>query len=1178
MNKNLERGDFLKYLRKTMRIMRLSLFLIIISSAMAFSATSYSQNTKLTLNLNNATVKEVIKAIEDQSEFLFFYQEKHVDLNRKVTLHATEQEVETIMNQLFAETNNIYVINDRQIVIGVAPRRELEKQMLRLKGDIKTVIEQPQQKEITGKVTDTDGLPLPGVSIIVKGTTIGTVTNNDGLFSLNIPLNAETLQFSFVGMRTHEIDIKGLTTVNIIMEEETIGIEEVVAVGYGIQKKESVVGSISSVTNEDLERRTGLPNLSSALSGQLPGLTIMEQTGEPGRSDPEILIRGQSTWNSARPLILVDGIERKMNDINVEEIETISILKDASSTAVFGVKGANGVILITTKRGQIGKPRFNISANKSFKMVSRLPELLNSYDAKSWKNVAIEHELSARDAGWQYYTPVEILNYSKQPQESPYNYLFPDVNWVDELTKDFAESHRFNVDVAGGTDFVNYFTSLGYMHDGDIMNTFYNEEKGYDPGFSYDRLNFRANLDFNLTKSTTFSTNVNGYVGNQKSINADFGGVSDPETGGGTWGHVFRGLFEIPPDAFPVKYPSGRYGKHIGNVNMNNPMAIMNEGGVRYYNRRHIGIDLKLDQELNFITEGLKINMNVAWDNYVVSNGPNILDGNNQGQAIYEYQNPEIINATTRQDSLNNIFIFNPTGLGEINEFDIIPVPWRLSNEYVEGGTLQRSLFYQAGLNYDRNFGRHSISGLALFNRREDTSGSSFTNYREDWVGRIAYNFDSKYLVEFNGAYNGSEKFSPEYRFGFFPSAAVGWMVSNEKFMEKYSWLDKLKLRLSVGKVGSDRGIPRWGYIGSWTNPGRSTRAFYSLETGTYPYSPYSTFYEGTIPNENLRWETATKKNLGIEFLVLQKFSLDIDVFQDDREDIFMTAGRRNIPATFGAAPVPANLGKTQSKGFEIALGANNYNYDGWGYNATFFITRASDVILEMEDPILLDDYQKNEGFQIGQARTQVSSGVLNNWDDIYASAPIATNQQYRLPGDWDIVDYNSDGIVDNYDVLPYGFPSRPEFTYTANLGGNYKNLSLMVQFTAVTNVTLRSQILSAGQTEYTIVSSQLNDYWTPENPEGTFYKAPRLSTSSPAGQLGLYDGSFLRLKTAEIAYRLDGRWIRNIGISNLQMTISGNNLLFWSKMPEDRESGNFDIHNAYPTYRQINLGIKLSI
>ncbi|WP_172594468.1 TonB-dependent receptor [Mariniphaga sediminis] len=1148
-------------------------WIFVLASALQVTAgnmKSYSQATKLNLRLKNVSLESVIWNIKKQTEFSFFYNSEDIKGVKNIDVDLEDVTVEEILLSVLNETDLTFEIVHKTIII---------RKDIRLKSRPVVILEQqPQQKEITGKVTDTGGQPLPGVTIVVKGTTQGTVTNVDGEFSFHIPLEAEILQFSFVGMEMQEVPIGERTTFSIVLEEATIGLEEVVAVGYGIQKKESVVGSISSVTNEDLDRRTGLPNLSSALSGQLPGLTVMEQTGEPGRADPEIFIRGQSTWNSASPLILVDGIERKMNDINVEEIESISILKDASSTAVFGVKGANGVILITTRRGSLGKPKFNISANVSYKMISRLPELLNSYDAKSWKNVAIENELSARDAGWQYYTPVEVLNYSKQPQESPYNYLYPDVDWVDELTKDFAKSHRFNVDVAGGTDFVNYFASLGYMHDGDILNTHYNEAKDYDPGFSYDRLNFRANLDFNLTKTTIFSANVNGYLGNQKSINADFGGVSDPNTGGGPWGHLYRGLFELPPDAFPVKYPSGRYGKYIGNVNMNNPVAIMQEGGVRYYNRRHVGIDLKLEQELNFIAEGLKFNMNVAWDNYVVSSGPNIVDGNNQGQAIYEYQNPEIINATTRQDSLDNIFIFNPTGLGEVNEFDIISIPWRLYGEYVENSTLQRSLFYQAGLNYDKIFGKHSFSGLALFNRREDTRGSSFTNYREDWVGRVAYNYDSKYLVEFNGAYNGSEKFSPEYRFGFFPSAAVGWMVSSEKFMEKYSWLDKLKLRVSVGKVGSDRGIPRWGYIGSWINPGRSTRAFYSPETGAYPYSPYNTYYEGTIPNENLRWETATKKNLGIELLFLQKFSLDIDVFQDDREDIFMTANKRNVPATFGASPVPANLGKTQSKGFEIVLGARNYNHDGWGYNASFFITRARDVVIAMEDPILLDDYLKNEGFQIGQTKTQLSSGALNNWDDIYASARTATNQQYRLPGDWDIVDFNSDGIIDSYDAVPYGFPSRPEYTYTANLGGNYKKLSWMVQFTAVTNVTLYSPYVTPGQTLYTPVSSVLNDYWTPQNTVGATYKAPRLTTTSPNGQFGLYDASYLRLKTAEIAYRLDGRWIRNIGISNVQLTISGNNLLFWSKMPMDRETGNFDIQNAYPIYRQINLGIKLSI
>ncbi|NLB92376.1 MAG: TonB-dependent receptor plug domain-containing protein, partial [Bacteroidales bacterium] len=386
MKKILERGDILKYLRKTMRIMRLSLFLIMISTAMAFSATSYSQNTKLTLDLNNATVKEVIKAIEDQSEFLFFYQEKHVDLNRQVTLHATEQDVETILNQLFAETNNIYVINDRQIVIGVAPRRELEKQILRLKGDIKTVIEQPQQKEITGKVTDTDGLPLPGVSIIVKGTTIGTVTNNDGEFSLNIPLNAETLQFSFVGMWTQEVVVGTQTSINVTMEEETIGIEEVVAIGYGTVRKCDLTGSVSNVQGELISDRQ-TPQLSHALQGALPGVMVTRNGNRPG-SDASIRIRGITTIGDSDPLIIIDGRTGSLNDINPQDIKNISVLKDAASASIYGSRAAAGVILIETERAVSGQSSFEYDVQYGFDTPTRLPEYVGAVESMKLYNEA----------------------------------------------------------------------------------------------------------------------------------------------------------------------------------------------------------------------------------------------------------------------------------------------------------------------------------------------------------------------------------------------------------------------------------------------------------------------------------------------------------------------------------------------------------------------------------------------------------------------------------------------------------------------------------------------------------------------------------------------------------------------------------------------------------------------
>lgn len=1185
------KSDFTKngFFTKTIRIMKL-LIVLLIAACLQVSAKGYSQ--KVTLKENNISLQKVFEEIRKQTGCQFLYADEVLRTARKVSVSIEKGSIEEVLDICFKDQQLSYIISGNTIivkreVITLRPDAfpltlsSLSSTAFIKKNDQFINANEIREKlinnaiQITGKVVNSSGDALIGVSVTLKGTNTGTSTDSEGIYLITASDGGGTLVFSYVGFVTKEIPINGRSQVDVTLEESVSSLDQVVVVGYATQKKASVVGAISTISGETLEKRGGVSNLASALSGQIGGVTVMETTGEPGGPDPAILIRGQSTWNGSQPLILVDGIERKMNDINVSEVANISVLKDASATAVFGVKGANGVILVTTKRGSVGKPVLAFSAHQAIKNLSKLPTKLDAYAAKSWKNAAIENEISANEVAWQYYTPYEELIRSKKPQIDPYTYLYPNVDWVDAATKDFAKSSRINMNVSGGTDFAKYFASLGYSHDGDILASTYNGAKGYDPGFGYNRFNFRGNLDFNLTKTTTLSTNISGYIGQQKSTNADFGG------GGQTFGHIYRGLYELAPDAFPVKYPSGRYGKDPRDINMNNPLAILNEGGVRYNNRRYIGTDLKLNQKLDFITKGLSLAANVAWDNYVNSNGPSIVDGGNQGQVIYEFQNAAMLNAVTRQDSLDNLFIHTTAGATGINEFDFILRPWTISTETVNNNSLERALFYQAGLNYARSFGEHDVTGLFLFNRRENASGSEFANYREDWVGRVTYNYGSRYFAEINGAYNGSEKFSSKYRFGFFPSAAVGWMISNEKFMEPFTtWLDKLKIRGSIGKVGSDNGIPRWGYVGSWEFPGTGVQrasTFYGANGTPLQYSPYLTYREGVIPNANIRWETATKKNIGFELAALgNMFTLDVDLFQDHRNDIFMTASRRNIPNLFGAAAVPANLGETETKGYEIALGFNKPSANGIGYRIMLGMTKAKDIVLKSEDPLLLPAYQKVVGFQIGQTKTQVTTSYLNNWDEVYASAPIETNMAQRLPGDWDLLDYNSDGVVNTFDNVAYGSPDRPENTYNATVSLDYKNLSLLVQFFAVSNISFRTPYVTPALQRWTAVSSELGDYWTPNNTDA-FYKAPRLTTTSPTGQLGLYDGSYVRLKTAEIAYRFTGKWIKNLGISSARVSLSGNNLIFWSDLPMDRETGSFDIQSGYPMYRQFDFGVDIS-
>ncbi|MFW6290091.1 MAG: SusC/RagA family TonB-linked outer membrane protein, partial [Mariniphaga sp.] len=477
-----------------------------------------------------------------------------------------------------------------------------------------------QQKEVTGTVTDMEGLPLPGVTVVVKGTSIGTVTDIDGNFSLRVPADAETLQFSFVGMRLQEHALAGKNSFSVIMEEESIGIEEVVAVGYGVQKKESVVGSIGQASNEELRRSGNSTDLTESLVGQIPGMVALTSSGEPGgiltgESATNIYIRGQNTWNGGQPLILVDGVERNMNNVDVNEVESISVLKDASATAVFGVKGANGVILITTKRGQAGKTKLNFNYTTTGKMLSKQPEKLDSYAAMMAKNEIIEREGVLNEPSWGWYVPYEIVSRYRMPQSPEYALIYPNVDWEEAMFKDIGFSHRATLNAQGGSKAVQYFGSLAYLHEGDMFKD-YDNYKSYDPNYNYDRFNFRSNIDIALTNTTKFKLNLSGFF-SQKNTNYN----NEGSTGrADSW--MWRATYGLAPNLFLPMHPDGRWGAYQeGGNNTVNPIAAVYNIGVRQTRTTELNSDFALEQNLDFITEGLNAKASLFYDNNIRSEG-----------------------------------------------------------------------------------------------------------------------------------------------------------------------------------------------------------------------------------------------------------------------------------------------------------------------------------------------------------------------------------------------------------------------------------------------------------------------------------------------------------------------------------------------------------------------------
>lgn len=1039
------------------------------------------------------------------------------------------------------------------------------------------------QKTVNGKVLDEGGLPLPGVSVIIKGTTTGTVTDMDGNFSLSNITSESTLVLSFVGLKTQEITIGNRTTLNVVMEEQTIGIEEVVAVGYGVQKKESVVGSIAQATEEELRRTGNVTDLRQALSGNLPGIVSLTSSGEPGgvttgESATNIFIRGQNTWNGGQPLVLVDGVERDMNNIDVNEVENISVLKDASATAVFGVKGANGVILITTKRGKEGKTILNFSYVATGVMLSKQPGKLDSYDAMMAKNEIIEREGVLNQPSWNAYVPYEIVQRYRRPQSDEYAVIYPNVDWEDAMFKDMGLSHKATLSARGGSKAIQYYGLLGYTHEGDLFED-YDNGKGYKPNYNFNRFNFRSNIDVQLTKTTKLKLNLSGYF-SQKNTNWNNEGSTSRAD---AW--MWSATYSLAPNLFIPMHEDGRWGAYQeGGNNTVNPLAVVYNIGIRETRTTQLNSDFVLEQDLDFITKGLKFTANLFFDNSIRSEGgiydiansirPSEAGTNVPFKQIYpmKYEGPE-------QDP-SEYTVLLPIGA---EEYDWVLRPWTIDQEVIGAANwdssipVTRRLSYQGQLNWARTFDVHSVSAMGVFKREEYAKGSMFKNYREDWVFRATYDYDSRYLIEANGAYNGSELFGPGYRFDFFPSVAVGWYISNEKFFN-VDWIDRLKLRYSIGKVGDDKvSDSRWLYSSQLGYGGRAR-----LSESSSGYSPYYFYRESVIGNPDIHWENALKTNIGFEMGLLDNlFSLNVDYFTEDRTDILIAGGSRTSPPFFGATPPSANLGQVKSNGFEVELEFNKKINDDVAVWANLALTHNENEVIYRDDPPLQMDHLKAEGYPIGQQKRLIATEFYDNWDEVYASVPTETNDLQKLPGYYDLIDFNADGVIkSSEDIAPIGYSTVPQNTGNLSLGANYKGLSFMVQFYGVNNAN-RYIGFDNYRNDIDIVFGHVKDYWSKENPNATSF-LPRWKTQAEnTGDYYLYDASYLRLRTVEVAYSFnDLEWVKNAGFSNLKLFLNGNNLFFWSKLPDDRETTHTDASDtqgAYPTTKRINLGIDLT-
>lgn len=1013
---------------------------------------------------------------------------------------------------------------------------------------------QQQQIRITGKIVEENGDPMPGVNVVVQGTSVGTVTDIDGNFSISVPNEESVLVFSFIGYTEQHIIVGVQKTINITLKEDTQQLEDVVVVGYGVQKKETVVGAVSQITTETLVR-SGVTNVTNAIAGKLSGVLTIQQTGEPGSNDSEIIIRGLSSWNGSQPLMLVDGVERDFRDLDPNEISTFSVLKDASATAIFGAKGANGVIIVTTKRGLEGKPKLSVSASTGVEQIAKKMPHINAYTTMSMLNVAFMNQGMFTEL-----IPKSILEEYRNPS-TPLNALrYPDVNWFDLTTKKFAPTANVNINVSGGNDFIKYFSSLGYVYESDF---FKNSNQGIlDSRYWYHRINYRTNLDFNLTRTTKFSFNIGG----------DIGIKNQPAES--NW----RNLYSAPTTMFPAYFPawvleqvpdpdypddsgdrlSQAFGGYVGN-----PYNIFANGSLRRYLSSKIFTDIVLNQNLDFIIEGLSVIGKASLSTYY---------RNNSLTATYTY--PQYM----LDYNLIGIAGENPWyRAGEGNEVYVMP-PVTIGI-----GGLQtdfyRDMYYEIGMNFSRNFGSHNTSALILGNRQEKNKGLDFPYYNQGLVGRATYNYKLKYLFEMNLAYTGSERFAPGNRYGFFPSGAIGYVISEEDFFKNaVPWISKLKVRYSDGFVGSDIAANRWLYISEF-----------------YEKSGY--FNEDKRANDVAQWEEARKKDIGVEIGFFNNlFTATVDFFDEKRDKMLLEP--RTVPFLVGTSFKELNMGKMKKHGFDVEVEFNKVTPRGLNYYIRGIFGYNENRIEFMDDLPYAPEYLKNAGkpIDVNMDGTQLTgTGYFTSVDNIHNN-PSAIPLTSLNIGDYKYLDYNADGTINQNDKHPIKGSKYAPITYSFTPGFAYKGFNFHVMFQGNEgkyvsyDMTFEHEFTKG---DYRIHKSQV-DYWRPDNPYANHatlhYNVLSIDNIGWAGGSGdqgyllgipgrtWRDASYIRLKEIFASYTFDSRLFNKImGISKMQVYATANNVFTWTTLIEgDPERKDFSM-GFYPQMRRFTIGLNFS-
>ncbi len=1012
------------------------------------------------------------------------------------------------------------------------------------------VAQDNKQIEISGTVTDNEGEPAIGATVIIKNQPgLGSTTNAEGKFRIKAR-EFDVLEVSYVGFKTKEVPIlriKDKTNVVIKLDAETQAVDEVVVTASGRQKKKTLTGALTVVNVDELNAPSG--NLTNSLGGVVPGIITQQLSGEPGENQSEFWIRGISTFGAnSGALVLVDGVERSLNEIPQEDIESFSVLKDASATAIYGQRGANGVVIITTKRGQVGKIRIHGRVQYGYNATGDLPKYANAYD---YAKAANEARLARYQSPLYTNEELRIIEYGLDPD------LYPNVNWKDLLLKDGAPSYRAELNFSGGGDNATYFVSGSYYNEDGIYKSHSSSNK-YNTNSTYERYNFRANSVMNITRTTKLTVGLGGYLINR----------NQP---GSTSADIWQAFSEYTPLSTPRRWSSGEWPIVNGKVT---PEYLITQTGYRTIWQNKMETNARIDQSLDFITKGLSFTAVGAFDTW-------------NSNTTTRSKHPELWSAQRERDAYGKLILKREQTSATMTQ------------SASTSGT--KRYYLQAQLDYERLFAKlHRVNGLLMLYMEENSHTDNITDLIESipkrniaYSGQVRYSFMDRYLAEFNFGYTGSENFEHGKQFGFFPAFSAGWVISEEPFVKKLApWLDNLKVRASWGKVGNDKiGGKRFPYITLISSIG---------DSGSYAWGQFGSNYVSgyritTIGTPHLTWEVATKRDLGIDFSVNNgMFTGTVDFYHDKRSDIFMT--RSQMPLSTGLADQTpmANVGSMENTGFDGNI-AFSHHIGEVKYTLRANMTYSNTKILDYDEAANSLWYQMTRGFRYGQTRGFIALGLFKDEEDVKSSPSQAALANFDvLPGDIKYKDVNGDGVITTDDMVPIGYKNTPGLMYGFGFSASWRNLAVNALFQGAGKRTFfvggngphafhdgaTGNILQRMLDENRWIPAEISGTKDTEDPNALW---PRLTytnnnNNNRPSTFWMKNGRYLRFKNLEVTYNVPRKFIAPAHLTSLRLGFVAENLFTWSPFKWWDPEGNNESGSAYPISRTYSFYITFDL